>query len=127
MWISLLPLHSGGPNQLHTADTQHTPACLHKENPHLIPCFHICQPFKVAPGSCGSHDLPAILKSHVGDQLLPLPPPLTVNDGYELTEFEVELILALIEIRLLFITAINLRKQLPINNPTMVILYQNSV
>jgi hypothetical protein len=49
-------------------------------------------------------------KSHVGDQHLPPPPPLTVKDGYELTEFEVELILTLTEIRLLFITAINLCK-----------------
>ena len=110
MWISLLPLHSGGPNQLYVADTQHSAACFYEENPHFIPSFHVCQPFKVAPGPCGSHDLPAILKSHVGDQLLPLPPPLTVNDGYELTEFEVELILTLTEIRLLFITANNLCK-----------------
>ena len=110
MWISLLLLHSGGPIQLHLADTQHSAACFYEENPYFIPSFHIYQPFKVAPEPCGSHDLPAILKSHVGNQCLPLPPPLTVNDGYELTEFEVELILTLIEIRLLFITAINLCK-----------------
>ena len=101
MWISLLPLHSGGPNKLYLADTQHSAACFYEENPHFIPSFHVCPPFKVAPGPCGSHDLPAILKSHVGDQRLP--PPLIVNDGCELTEFEVELILTLIEIRLLLV------------------------
>ena len=41
--------------------------------------FHFGQPFVSASGPCRYNDLSAIRKGHVGDQLLSLSPPFTVD------------------------------------------------
>lgn len=75
-------------------NTQVSGAALNVGDPDLGADRHSCQSFIAASGPCGCHDSAAILEGHVGDQLLPLPPPFTIDDRNEFAASQIILISA---------------------------------
>lgn len=62
-----------------SADAQGSSPVFVKGQSNSAAHFHIGQSLITASGPCRCNDLSAILKGHVGDQLLSLSPPFTVD------------------------------------------------